>query len=540
MVTIALKSFGGISPRISPRVLSDNLAQTATNCDVFSSTLRPLPDVSASVVTLPKVGAIKTMYRFGQDISSDTQYWFHWLTDVDVCRSQIAGDTSEWTFYTGDGAPKATYAALALTGGTDYPVAWRTLGIPAPSSAVTATVSETSTTGAIPETRVYTYTWVSKEAGFEMESAPAPPSGSTDSYLDTSVTLTAFSTIPSGTYNITHVRIYRATAGTYLYVDEIPVSQVIYEDTVSADALGNELPSLTWDMPPSGLKGLINLPNGLMAGFTGRDVYFCEPYHPYAWPTKYNQTVDYPIVGFGRTDTTLVVLTSGAPYFIQGTHPENMAVVKSELEQACVAKQSIVSVNGMVLYASPDGLVQISPGNTKLITESMFRRDQWQAMFKPESIRAYQHDLKYVAFYDNGTTQGGFIYDLSTGQFAMHTIYALAGYNDLQRDQLFLTFTDKSVKKWYAGAGKTLTWKSKKFSMPQITGFSVAQVESEGYPITFKLYSEGALIYTKSVTSRTPFRLPPGRGYDWEFEVSGAHEIFNVVIAQSMQEVASA
>ncbi|MCK7581114.1 MAG: hypothetical protein MZV65_39460 [Chromatiales bacterium] len=30
-----------------------------------------------------------------------------------------------------------------------------------------------------------------------------------------------------------------------------------------------------------------------MAGFPGRDIYFCEPYRPYAWPVEYMQSIDY-------------------------------------------------------------------------------------------------------------------------------------------------------------------------------------------------------------------------------------------------------
>ena len=127
-----------------------------------------------------------------------------------------------------------------------------------------------------------------------------------------------------------------------------------------------------------------------MAGFSGRDVYFCDPYHPHAWPENYIQTVDFPVVGLGRMDTTLAVLTKGTPYLIQGTHPANMSIVKSDLEQACVSKKSIVSLMGGVVYAAPDGLMLLSPGGSRIVTESLFDFSQWQAFFKPESIHAFE------------------------------------------------------------------------------------------------------------------------------------------------------
>ena len=536
MAVISIKSFGGVTPKVPPRYLPETAAQVAVNCDVFSGSLKPMSGVGSAVATLTKVGTPLTIYRFGQDTISDSQYWFHWTTDVNVCRSQITGDTSEWTFYTGDGAPKATYAAIALSG-ANYPAVSRPLGLPAPASACTATAGAVPPSpGPTTETRVYTYTLVSKEAGREIESAPAPAAIEVEVYPTQSVTLSAFAAVPVG-YNATHRRIYRSTEGTYLFVAEIAVATASYTDTVLAESLGEQLPSLTWAEPPATMKGLINLPGGMMAGFVNRDVYFCEPYVPHAWPAQYTQSVDYPVVGLGRTDTTLVVLTTGTPYFMQGTHPDSMSVVKSDLEQACVSKRSIVSTGGVVLYASPDGLVQLAPNGSRVITDQYFSAAQWRAMFKPESIHGYAHELKYVAFYDTGTVQGGFVYDLVSGQFVMHDIYATAAYTDLVVDKLFTAFADRSVKAWRAGTAKTYAWASKKFTLPAVSSFSCAQVEAEAYPVTAKFYADGSLIHTETVSGRKPFRLPVSASRDWELQLEGAVEVFSFAMANSVQEL---
>lgn len=848
MAALQIKSFGGISPKVPARYLQDTMAQTALNGVVFNGSLQPLSNVGAAVHTLTKVGTPLTIYRFGQDSVSDSQYWFHWTSDVNVCRSQISGDTSEWTFYTGDGAPKATYGQLALSG-ANYPAVSRPLGIPAPTAALAASPSvftpttlpaeviltsiaigqlttangiqfsivgtadgdyttvtltspitassvatamnaatgiaavvegtgvkitsdatgdtaklfiryrtgtrvdtsgtftysgldlqatgtantppllviedaeigsidagdtlilssnvgtrvdaatsgtltattfaaflntrmsgqmvatvygssvvitpgseatgasgsityrriadgsqvfEKSSTGSesaapaqvfvtqanvdsvegrylsvlingvenfvavpttytvgnlsvvssyggtattygavepfaivatnavgtsatirlrggdypsvaqfaslnatgvtetqeIPESRVYAWTWVNKEAGFEFESAPSPASNTVEVRVAQSVAISGREVVPTG-YVVTHWRLYRAVSGVYLFVTELPVSQVSYTDSILAEDLGEELPSLTWLPPPATLAGLTNLPNGIMAGFTGRDVYFCEPYRPHAWPVQYMQSLDFPVIGLGRMDTTLAVLTTGTPYFIQGSSPDAMVVVKSDLEQACASKRSIVSTNNSVIYASPDGLVLLSSSGSRVLTEQMFTRAQWQATFNPTSIHAYQHDMKYVAFYTVGNTTGGFIFDLTTGQMILHTLYATAGYNDLQADKLYTAFSDRTVKIWLAGSALSYTWKSKKFTMPQIMGFSCAQVEAEAYPVTAKIYSDGMLVHTQTVASRTPFRLPVTPGRDWEFQIEGNTEVFAVLVAQSMEELAN-
>lgn len=538
MAALQIKSFGGISPKVPPRYLQDSQAQTALNTDVFRGSLSPLRALGSTVATLTKAGTPLTIYRYGQDIISDTEFWFHWTTDVDVCRSQIAGDVSEWTFFTGDGIPKATYNTIALSG-SNYPTVSRPLGVPAPITASTVSVTGSPTEATdIPETRVYTYTVVNKESGFDYESAPAPASAEVSVRIGQSVTVGGFASIPAG-YTITHRRIYRATSGVFLFVAEIPVASTSYSDSILAEGLAEELPSLTWLPPPDTLKGLINLPGGIMAGFTGRDVFFCDPYRPHAWPIQYMQSLDFPVVGLGRMDTTLAVMTTGTPYFIQGSSPDSMVVIKSDLEQACASKRSIVSFNGAVLYASPDGLVSLSPSGSKIITEKYFTRAQWQALFVPSTIYAYQHDMKYFGFYNNGVTSGGFIYDVSTGEFVTHDIYVAAGYNDLQVDKLFVAGSDRAVKVWGAGALKTVTWKSKKFTLPQVMGFACAQLEAESYPMTAKIYAGGTLIHTQTVTNRDFFRLPAIPSRDWEFQFEGSAEVFSFGIAQSAQELAS-
>ena len=75
--------------------------------------------------------------------------------------------------------------------------------------------------------------------------------------------------------------------------------------------------------------------------------------------------------------------------------------------------------------------------------------------------------------------------------------------------------------------------------MPQVLGMSCAQVEAESYPVTLKVYADGSLIHTQTVTTRFPFRLPPVSARDWEFQVEGTSEVFSVALAQSMGELAN-
>ena len=121
----------------------------------------------------------------------------------------------------------------------------------------------------------------------------------------------------------------------------------------------------------------------------------------------------------------------------------------------------------------------------------------------------------------------------------LHDVYATAGYRDIQRDKLFLAFPDRTVKVWGAGEAKTYKWRSKTFTMPQVMGFSCAQLEAEAYPMTIKFYADDTLVHTQTVQNRNPFRLPAKVGRDWEFQIEGNHEVFSMAVATSMTELAN-
>lgn len=536
---LTLRAFSGIAPRLDPRRLGDLNAQTAKNCDLRSGTLRALNGTSA-VWPLTKAGTIKTIYRFGQTVSDESLYWFHWPDEVDVARGQIAGDTDERTYFAGDstfGHPRVTKASIALTGGTTYPMASYRLGVPAPASAPTIGGVTGTGSGSI-ETRAYVYTYVTGDG----EEGPPSLPAIANAQEGQSVSLTGLATSPGAEYNITSKRIYRtvstdASPTDYQFVTQISAATTSYVDSLLAVDLGEVIPSLDWDPPPAGLRGLINLPNGMTAGFLGNDVYLCEPYRPFAWPLKYVQSVDTPIVGLGVFAETLVVLTRGFPHIMYGSDPNTFGGRRSELAESCVSKRSIVSMSGGVIYASPNGLVMIGPSGGQLLTDNIIDKEFWTSL-NPSSIHACHYDGRYIGFYDNGT-QGGFQLDPGDPNqpFTMFDAYALAAYTDMVRDSLYLNISG-TVRKWDSGGSPyTYTWRSKVFETSGQQTFAWGQVIAGQYPVTAKVYADGVLIHSQVVSSADPFRLPPSLAKDWEVELTGTYDVTAVYLAQGIDEL---
>jgi hypothetical protein len=541
-VRITISAFGGIAPVVSPRHLSEARAQESRNTKAFA-TLESLDAQRgfSAPVGLALAGTTKTIYRFG-DTPSDVEHWFNWTSDVDVVRGFIADDKSQRTFFTGLDRPRVTDMTLALSGNA-RPAASRWLGVPKPVDGVQATnlTPDTSPEDGAPndlkETRVYTFTWVNAwDEESEPFSAPVMPGYSkVEARLNDTVRLT-FPSVPSGEHQITRKRIYRSQRGTgistFLFVAEITAAQGTYDDKVPADSLAEECPSYTWEMPPQDLRGLVGLANGILVGFTGHDLYLSEPYRPFAWPRAYHVSAGAPIIGLGTMDTTVAVLTNKRPFFLQGSHPSNMVLVESDIPQACVSKRSIVSMPGGVMYASPDGLVQLSAGGSGVVTQGLFDHRQWKEMIKPETIHAYAHDMQYVAFHQGGC----FVFDTQTGEFRQHDLTATAGYADLSTDTLYL-FDGSRIRKWDGGDKLTYRWRSKQFSPPYPAGFTCFRVEADAYPVTIRVWRDGALIHTQAVSNSKIGRLPSGRGRMWELELQGQHRVFRVHLAESPREI---
>ena len=529
---LIIDKFMGVAPAVRAEALNPSAAQTATNTDLFGGAINAYKNLT-TVATPTKPGTKKSIHRFGKDEVSDAQYWFTWTTDVCVVRGLVAADTTERTYFTGDGVPKVTDNVLALTGGTDYPMASYTLGVPAPTTEPTLTPANGSGTD---ETRAYVYTFVT---GWGEESAPSPASVCTVT-SDGSVAVSNMDVAPGGAYNIVTKRVYRSitrASGTdYFYVGEVAVATTSFNDDVAPAAVGEPLPSLSWRTPPTDLQGLTMLNGGILAGYTGKQVCLSEPYVPYAWPLANRYTVDYEVVGVVALPQSFAVLTTGRPYMGFGTDPGNMTMQPLEIDQSCVSRPSIARFGSGALFASPDGLIYIGTDGARNVLDGIFRRTEWQAL-NPPSMRGITHDGRYYGFYDTGGATGGFVYS-PDGSFVFLNFFATATFVDLKIDALYFA-VGAYIQKWNTGSALPYVWRSKKFLLQTPVSFSAARVVASSYSnLTAKFYANGSLIFTQVVTSNVPFRLPSGQLYkQWEVQLEGTDGVLAVQLATSIREL---
>jgi hypothetical protein len=490
MTTIKLEQFSGIAPRISPTELAPNQAQIASDVKLQSGELRPWRKPLA--VYTPGLSNVQTIYELEKTTTGD-KVWLEWSTDVDVAPGPVADTTDFRIYYTGSGTPKKTNWNLATTNGAGvkpFPIASYQMGVPNPTVAPTLS----STNGTTPETRTYVYTYVNTFGAVLEESGPSPAATVSTYVTGATVTVSGFATAPlaSAGYNITAIRIYRAVAGTasvtYLYVGQVtvnPATGVVannFSDNILAAALGTALPSLYYIPPPTGLKGLTSMPNGILAGFVNNQVWFCEPYLPHAWPSRYALTVGFPIVGLGVYGQTLVVCTTKFTYLITGSNPGAMSQEQLSIIEPCISKKSIASDQYGVLYASPNGIVNIAPGSQDVVTRALFTRDEWST-YLPSTMVGVIYQNMYIGFYQSGSIKAALV--IVRGDTPpLVTLNVAASCIFIQRSTAnvyIINPLDNVLYQLDADPVNNLfyEWESKKFVMTEPTSFAALKVQAD-------------------------------------------------------------
>lgn len=670
MAYFKLIQFGGIAPQVSPRLLEDTLAQTASNVNLESLRLTPITDDTvvnpkSSVTTLSNSNRL-SIYKY-----TDTQ-WLQFDEDVDVVPGPIAGDTNNTVYWTGQSYPRMGRSTDVI-GGSVYPNSHFRLGVAAPTAAPTValasstsinatlttssgssvltvttasnhgaavgqyvtlagfgaqnavpaddinqthkiatvpsattltvevavsatgastsgTISNGATFGAVADqlpdySTSYVYTFVS---AYGEEGPPSPASTVVTTDDNASVSLSNLQTstsksnsnLGSGAVK----RIYRSNTGSnttaFQFVAEVAMSATTYTDTSNNADLAEVIPSTYWIAPPDDdsstypdgpLKGLTALPNGIFAGFTGKRLCFSEAFVPYAWPINYRMTLEDPIIGIAAIGNGLIVTTESRPYLVTGTDPASMSAIRIEASQACLSKTSIVDMGQYVLYAGPDGLVAAAGTDVQVITEGLITPDQWQSEYYPSTINATLWKGRYLAFYNTGSGFGGFIFDPRAEKKAFTTLTASAlirgTFTDPDDGNAYLIIANQ-IKKFQGGTtDQTYTWKSKEFTLPKPTAMSFVKVDAEAFPVTVKVYGDGALFYTGTIAlsgtqhsvsgsyvnaagnsvnisstniSEPILRLPPQIFTTFSIQIESAKIVNEIAIAESMDELRGA
>ena len=418
----------------------------------------------------------------------------------------------------------------------------------------------------------YVYTFVND---LGEESAPSLPSEVILRPDGVSVTVTTPGFVPSGVSDdefIVAKRIYRAATGStgtvYRFVAEIPLAQEDYVDVLSDSQLGEVLQSELWTKPPDDLQGILALPNGVMAGFRRNQLCLSAVNQPHAWPIEYRLNTDTDIVGIANVDTTVIVGTESFLYVASGNDPAVYSMSKSEVPYAASSKLSFEYITGLgVVFSGPDGLMATQGiGQVKNLTQSVFTRDQWQAL-NPASIHSVAHNDIYFMFWEAGSVRGCYAVDLRAQGFGIvqMAFHACAAYVDPIQDKMFLVLDEDQepddpllpippttpdyidAKTIYEFEGSptdlmTYRWRTKLwqefFPMFHLMG-QVRRGRAAVGNLVLRVYGDGVMLDEIVIDSNTEFTLtPPDAAYDeFEMELVGTDPVRLLQAADDVTEL---
>lgn len=629
---LTFQQFSGIAPRIAPRLLPATLAQEALDVKLWSGELRPH---YADEILQYIPNNIQSIYRYKW--KNKTYNWLGWANkSVNVAKGPVYDDENNRIYLMVNDGTGFLVTDSSLLEDRDY---WNGLedkayavAIPQPGQS-DIWVSGGTGSGDI-ESRSYVYCYVRQWADGTIDvgksSAPLKNSSDRSRYtvdvrpgqvVDMSM-VDPLVHANGANVGINKIYIYRSevtSAGQalYSYVDQFDVNSnrttnnpaavwvadggyYKYSDSKPNTSLGEACPSIYWDPPVTGLKGLVSLQNGLFAAYKDSTVYVSDWNAPHAWPYEHTVTIDYPIVGLGSFGNTIVVCTEAAPVLIVVQDPTNPTTKAIQENCPCVSADSIVNTRNGVIFASQNGLVLINSTSPTFITEKLLTQDEWLPLH-PESLKGAFLNNTYYGFFTNPTdTAAGFIFDLDS--YTYSTVYnsivssgmvyttqpVKVVYNDIEQSQLYVCYplengTQYSLCSFASDSriNKSFRWRSKVNVSPQglfnlsaarvmmtsqssqkenehvwegkLTGSSLAARVMDGEPINgwcktneleladatiFNYYVDGELKYSREVTDSKPFRLPSGfRGETIEVELKSNAYIHSITLASSMGEL---
>ena len=411
------------------------------------------------------------------------------------------------------------------------------------------------------EARAYIYTYVTD---WGEEGMPSPPSAVTDIRYDSKVNVVCNKQVPAwASTAVNRIRIYRTATGTsgteFFFVAEAaitgPGTTLTIVDDVKAAGLGEVIPSTNWAPAPNGLRGLLAMPNGFLAGFVGNTLYLSEPYLPHAWPDEYRKTTQDDIVAHAVYAQTDVIATKGKPYLGTGTDPASFTLQQLDLDAPCLNKGGMCSVGSGVMYPTPDGLAFVSATEQRIITLQHVSKKQWAAMWS-NTMEAIFHDGRYIAFSrESGKPSLIIEYKPETGlNISDMTTLGRAPAIDPDDDSLnfiLVNGSQQNTRYRFEGSTTSLTadWQGKVWTLPHAVNLSLGRVFASGYPVTLTVrYANlqpngqtGGVItdsYQVTVQGSEPFRLPGGfLSREYQLEVQSAFAVQSIVLTDNCDEL---
>lgn len=509
--------------------LGEEYAVEAVNCDLRTGAIVPMAGQSADK-TAP-AGA-ERIYLWQGKIACFTQ------RDVSVMQHPN-NDNLVWAGSDYGAYPRqASLAQFFPSGDIGFSDDSDRFGVDTPPDAPLVRVNGTAGTDLLRSTS-YRFSAVAPTGE---ESGLSLPSSVIDVYEGQEAEIYQFWADAAPT-TVSNIRVYRGETDQYgtpswVFVAELAANTASWVDDVEET---EEVAETDGHLPPEDFLGIFDLGNGITIGWKGRDVHLSDVGFPAAFPVKYMLRTNSDVVGVGVTGGFGIVLTTGSPYLLSAQTPESATFAELQYAAPCLSMRSICSTELGVIFASTDGLMQISSGGVlSNLTEGILSREQWQEL-DPGNTICVVHDGKVYGF-AYGSESGWMLDMKKQGIVEISLPVAISdAHVDDEGDRLVLLDANESVGDFGAGSALEFRWKSAEWLFSRATAFSVARVigdQDGAHPASLKVWKDGQLFYTKDgITNSRPFIIPRGLYLSAQYEISGTAKVRVVHLASDVEEL---
>lgn len=309
------------------------------------------------------------------------------------------------------------------------------------------------------------------------------------------------------------------------------------------------------------------LDGGWLAVSGYNSVQFSERYLWHAYPVRNLVTLFGFVTGLAAKYDVVYVGTTMYPYAIKVTPGEGSNLtfdVQPYPEPHYCIQGTMVATGNGAMYASPEGLVALSPGSMVLASKDILNPGDvlYRDCSEDFDLTIRETDGAEWVFgrYFGYTRSDGLAYWFDPGD-------SINGAHPLQQfvtmdvpEQIHATTTSPNYGLVLAAASviyvlplpgfrylteykdapkKRYRWKSKRFVTPGHTAFSAMKVVREcGGDVCVTIWANCKRILTYPVDDAQPFRLPDAvQGTEFEFELEGTATVTEVHIATSVREL---
>lgn len=328
-------------------------------------------------------------------------------------------------------------------------------------------------------------------------------------------------------------RLYRVGGSLTVFtlVTELDNIVTSFDDDIrDVDVDGRVLDAAYNNEAPTGLKYLTEF-SGYFFGVVEDHVYFSRLGLPDAWPSTNYFDYSAPITGLGVTTNGVLVFTKYSTYIIVKTSDDLLASYPVDPSQGCISHESIVPIQGSIIWASSDGVCSSSGGPAEVVSRNKLGK------LTLSVVNAVVYDDVYYLHQTNGNTLAlDFRFTSAFNNFNFG-ISKLVTANDV----LYGYVAGELYELQSASTVESFTYTSPLFTEGEYCNrktYKHFYVRSEG-ELTVDIYIDKILVSSQELTTTDTHDLTipqdDQNGYSLQFVISGTgtvNEIEYVVMGR--------